>query len=371
MEQKLFALSGDKVSFCPLLPWLEINKILAEHRLDEPRLRLSKGGKTIPTHEYTNYFQSRRGGNIPRLMPNKLNEKLIDGATLIIDAVDELYEPIKKLSQDLEIIFNETIQVNAYLGWGNTTGFDTHWDDHDVFILQVFGKKNWFIFGETRKYPLYRDVVIDSDTPKKPIWKKILNQGELLYIPRGWWHNAIPSGNEPSLHLTFGINNRTGIDFFNWFSERLMEDEFFRKDIPYLRAKDELKTYLKQFNTKVKQIFDMSLFETYLTRYNSNALVRPRFTFPHSIYKPSILKDNYEISLSISRKVLIDKNVKSGIISFVANGNEWKFSILTKPLFDLLFKKRKCSIAEAKRVCNKINQETIDLFIKDTGNWII
>lgn len=354
--------NGNKKRFSHLLPWGELNRLLAEHRLDDPRLRLSKDGRTISSHEYTNYFPTRRGNSIPRLIPDKLNKELINGATLIIDAVDELFEPIKRLSQNLEFIFNETIQVNAYLGWGNTTGFDTHWDDHDVFILQVFGKKKWYIYGETRKYPLYRDVEIDKIKPQKPIWKKTINAGDIIYLPRGWWHNAIPC-NEPSLHLTFGVTNRTGIDFYNWISEILLKDEFFRKDIPLLKSKAEQVTYLNQFSEKLNTIVKQISLDEFLNNHNSNSVVRQRFTLPFSVHKASKLSKNSTIVLTISRQIHIKTSGNS--LSFVANGNEWIFSLLTKPFFDLLFKKRECLIEEAIKTCPEIDNITFDLFIKE------
>ena len=48
----------------------------------------------------------------------------------------------------------------------------------------------------------------------------LLEAGDLLYIPRGWWHVAMPL-DEPTLHLTVGVNNLTGADFLRWFADRL------------------------------------------------------------------------------------------------------------------------------------------------------
>jgi ribosomal protein L16 Arg81 hydroxylase len=34
------------------------------------------------------------------------------------------------------------VQVNSYASFGQTTvGFDAHWDDHDVIVVQLEGRK--------------------------------------------------------------------------------------------------------------------------------------------------------------------------------------------------------------------------------------
>ena len=119
--------------------------------------------------------------------------------------------PITHLAESLERVFRVRIQVNAYAGWRTSHGFDLHWDDHDVFILQIAGRKKWKVYGMTRKYPLARDVEPATDKPDTPLWEGMLEDGDLLYIPRGWWHVATPL-DEPTLHLTVGVNNPNGAD---------------------------------------------------------------------------------------------------------------------------------------------------------------
>ena len=58
----------------------------------------------------------------------------------------------------------------------------------------------------TRKYPLAVDVEPTVEKPDTPLWEGMLEDGDLLYIPRGWWHVATPL-DEPTLHLTVGVNN--------------------------------------------------------------------------------------------------------------------------------------------------------------------
>jgi ribosomal protein L16 Arg81 hydroxylase len=149
---------------------------------------------------------------IPRLKSAELTRELREGATLVLDNVDELYRPIRRVAESLERIFRVRIQVNSYSGWRSSHGFDVHWDDHDVFVLQVAGSKHWKIYGATRRYPLARDVELADNAPTEILWEQTLRNGDLLYIPRGWWHVATPL-DEPTLHLTVGVGNPTGLIF--------------------------------------------------------------------------------------------------------------------------------------------------------------
>ena len=190
--KKFLHLSGDAQKFSGLFPWQTLNNILEQHRLDFPRLRLAKDGKGLGADACIRYQPTRRGPQIPRLRQQELLEQLRLGATLIIDGIEEIYPPIRVLAENLERSFHEYIQVNMYAGWGHTKGFDIHWDDHDVVVMQVFGQKDWKIYGETRKHPLFVDKDPNAIPPSKAVWKRGLKAGDLLYIPEDGgtllWH---------------------------------------------------------------------------------------------------------------------------------------------------------------------------------------
>ena len=133
---------GTPDKFSHLFPWQTLNEALEQHRLDFPRIRLTRHGERLQPSSYISH--SRPGQKrviVPRLRYQKLTHELNSGATLVLDAVDELYEPLRAVAEALELFFHERIQINAYASWRTSRGFDLHWDDHDVFILQVTGRK--------------------------------------------------------------------------------------------------------------------------------------------------------------------------------------------------------------------------------------
>src|SRR4051794_36815906 len=225
--------AGQPGRFAGLLPWNDLNNLLRHQRLDSPRLRLVREGKPVPVESYVQHASSRPQPHlrIPRLRSAEITRHLRDGATLVVDAVDEIVESVTSLAQDLEWVLRTRIQVNMYAGWRTSHGFDLHWDDHDVLILQVSGRKHWKLYEMTREHPLPQDNRRKFEAPEQPLWEGMLEDGDLLYIPRGWWHVAVPL-EEPTLHLTVGLHRKNGTDFLSWFQERLLGFAAVRQDVP-------------------------------------------------------------------------------------------------------------------------------------------
>lgn len=126
------------------------------------------------------------------------------------------------------------VQVNTYLTTGDAAGFDVHWDDHPTVIVQVAGSKWWEVRGPSRVAPLYRDTDPNVEPPDAVVWSGVLRAGEVISIPRGWWHSATRTGHDDdrlSLHLTFGMTPHTGIDWVSWLGDLARDDERFRHDL--------------------------------------------------------------------------------------------------------------------------------------------
>jgi ribosomal protein L16 Arg81 hydroxylase len=96
-------------------------------------------------------------------------------------------------------------QTNLYLTPPNGKGFTPHWDNHDVFVLQVVGSKHWKIEKDRRALPHPLDTMGDEGRELRgELLSFTLKQGDVIYIPRGYIH-AAECGAEPSLHITLGV----------------------------------------------------------------------------------------------------------------------------------------------------------------------
>jgi ribosomal protein L16 Arg81 hydroxylase len=121
--------------------------------------------------------------------------------------------------------------VNLHAGFQGARGFHTHWDGHDVFAVQLEGKKKWRLFGFTEQAPLAVPPDAKHGAPTNHVWEGVLDRGDMLYLPRGYWH-ATEFVDDASLHLTFAVQHPTAIEFLHWLTARYEKELVIRRDIP-------------------------------------------------------------------------------------------------------------------------------------------
>jgi hypothetical protein len=266
--------------FDGLLEWRHLNDILERSLALPPRARLMKAGRTIDPAVYLRVF----AGGAQRMDCDACLEQLRLGATLVIDAIDELVSTIGAVASQMERRFRAPIQVNLYAAWKSEPALDLHWDLHDVIILQVAGRKRWKVYEETARWP----VDIERHAAARPgderlVWEGELDNGDALFIPRGWWHEATPC-DAMTTHLTCGINSPPGLRVVEWLAEELADDEFLRRDVPADATPEEQAAYLREFHAKVAAACSQpDLLERFLTTYSAKCRKRE-----HARLGPSI-----------------------------------------------------------------------------------
>lgn len=265
----------------PLLTWQALNEILATRRLTGPQLRLYLQGSPVPPEDYARILNggaTRR--EIPR--PDRLYAVLRQGASLIIDAVETIHPPVAAAAEDLMRFVREPVQVNLYLTWGHSRGFDPHWDDHDTFVVQIAGTKHWTVHGSGRPFPMTRDVTHDHTCPEAVIWQGELAPGHVLHVPRGWWH-AVRGAGDLSLHLTFGFTRATGVDWACWVADQLRRHQIFRRDLPRFASEQVRKSHRRELLTRLEEALSSHGPDEYLAARDRRVPRRQAFSLPHAI----------------------------------------------------------------------------------------
>src|SRR2546423_3566735 len=360
---RLLHVGGRAGKLARLMPWSRRNEILRRQRLDFPRLRLVQDGKPLPVSSYLRHTSGARGRTgIPRLKPTELTRQLREGATLVLDAVDELSDPVQELAEGLELFFREHVQVNLYAGWQTSRGFDLHWDDHDVFILQAAGRKRWSVYGQTRPYPLVADVERAEKPTSEPLWEGTLEDGDLLYIPRGWWHVALPLA-EPTLHLTVGIHNSTGLDLLRWLAERMRASETFRRDLPRLSSAQQRAAHVDRLPEGWFREFDAALIERFYEDQDARTEPRPRVSLPldatpHALAPPR----DAHVRLLAPRPLKLE--AADGVVEFDCMKRRWRFAAAALPVLRTLAERRVCAVAElCEAAREKLDERTVRALI--------
>jgi ribosomal protein L16 Arg81 hydroxylase len=168
-----------------------------------------KGGVSyIKTAEATTKKVAMHLGTGPQTMERILTD-MRDGHTLVLDSIQNLNPKLGQLCRLLAQETGEAFQTGVYLTPPRGKGFLPHWDNRDVFVMQILGHKHWQIESERRTLPM-RDGVIEMDARqlRGELHEFTLEQGDLVYIPRGFVH-AAECGAETSLHITMGVNHNS------------------------------------------------------------------------------------------------------------------------------------------------------------------
>ncbi len=254
LHRRFELMPGSEDRFDGLFGWNDVNRILKYGRLEPPLIRLVRGGGDVPAHRYT--VQKRRSyGGEPayrEIVPERLEAELRAGATLVLSHVAQVHPGLCEFARGLERELDATVNINLYAGWRTDNGFAKHWDDHDVFILQLDGRKKWEVYPDTRPKPVKGDPSVER-VPTRPVWKGLLTRGDVLYMPRGYWHVAYPV-DEPSIHLTVGLGSCTGRTVLSWLDGRLTASDHFRADVPVMSGADGVDAYLALLRDKINDL---------------------------------------------------------------------------------------------------------------------
>ena len=179
------------------------------------------------------------------------------GATISLRHLHESMPELAALCRAVEKVFSSHFQTNIYLSPPNAQGFATHFDSHDVFVLQVAGSKIWTLYDTLIELPLHaQGFEKDKHIPGPATRDLTIRAGDLFYCPRGLFHSA-RSTDEPSLHITLGLIGKTWADvLMEAVSAACLSSPAFRANLPAgfanpgfepAEAKATFRTLVEQF----------------------------------------------------------------------------------------------------------------------------
>ena len=234
---------GAEARFDALASLDDLDRMVSSLGLRESALRMVKDGKTLPPGVYTSSPSTRSRAKDAVVNAALVYERFEEGATIVLEGLHRYWEPLTDFCRELEIALGHRLQVNAYITPPGAQGFDVHRDDHDVFVLQIWGSKHWIVYDRKDDDRMLIDEVIESGTS--------------LYIPTGFPH-AATTGEAASAHLTVGILTHDSSDVLKEIVHLASEEPIFRdridvRDVETLAAEvdrhvEELRTWLDKLD---------------------------------------------------------------------------------------------------------------------------
>lgn len=222
--------------FDDLLDASAVDELVSRRGLRTPFLRMAKEGTVLPASRYT-----RGGGAGASINDQAADDRVLgaiaDGATLVLQALHRSWPPLVDFGSRLAAELGHPVQINAYITPPQNQGFAPHYDVHDVFVLQVSGRKRWTIHAPVVDAPLdnqpweqHRDAVA-ARAAEAPLLDVVLEPGDALYLPRGTIHAAKAQG-DTSIHLTVGVHPVTRYQLVQHLLDAVQDDPELRASLP-------------------------------------------------------------------------------------------------------------------------------------------
>lgn len=344
-EEFVFAdLGADAVR--PLLTFDDLNGLLAACAPEPPRLRLHRDGSPVPVDRYTETgTASGAGRRIVR--PEALYSELRAGASLVLDGVDRMHPPVGAAADDLMRLVRERAQANLYLIWGESRGFDTHWDDHDTVIVQVEGTKHWQVHGPgSRAYPRKDDLdhghtpPRDADGELHLVWEGVLRPGQVIHVPRGWWHTVTGTG-DVSMHLTFGFTRATGVDWAESLVRRLVAEEGFRRDLPRFSEPDDRRKHQHALAARLVELVEGWDVDAFLAERDARFPRRTSFSLPWPVREDAPSADARVEFVPILPPPVVREGDRVAVAS---GGRRYRFPAEVEPVLAVLARDRSLTV---------------------------
>jgi len=139
----------------------DLEQIVSNPDARYPALQLAKGGGYLPPEAYTRdvKFGSVTFVGVPDLQ--RIGIEYRNGASVVLPALHRTWPALNDLCAALETQLDHVPHANAYVTPGNAAGFTAHYDVHEVFVLQIAGKKRWSLYPPTIKLP-HRSQALQS-----------------------------------------------------------------------------------------------------------------------------------------------------------------------------------------------------------------
>eukprot|EP00922_Rhytidocystis_sp_ex-Travisia-forbesii_P003518 GHVS01005126.1.p1 GENE.GHVS01005126.1~~GHVS01005126.1.p1 ORF type:complete len:388 (-),score=65.06 GHVS01005126.1:210-1373(-) len=189
-----------------LREWLTVDEVLAILAVCGPEgVRVFKNSASNPSNNpFTGY---------------------LDGGSIIVNTADRFSPQLQSVCRCLTASFFYHAFSVLYLTPPSSQAVRLHSDDQDVFVVQCWGGKQWQLYQPLVKLP-YTEEMLGKDESVNPencelVMECLLEEGDILYIPRGYLHEAKTAASL-SLHVTVTIP--TSDTTWGLCAERLIRD---------------------------------------------------------------------------------------------------------------------------------------------------
>lgn len=278
---------------------------------------------------------------------------------------------LKKLKNNFEYLLQEKVSVAAFYSFSSDQMKMTqeHYDLSDLFILQTDGCKNWKI-----REPIVHNPIIEihenirsgetyqkelSKTKNEYIMDITLNEGDVLYLPRGFPH-LVSYDERESLHLVIDVVCHNLLRFKQYNIKKNVEQNMINPlswgDLSHISEKQILENINDNIVLENKDIADyiIKIHNKKHSSFSKNFI--PNLSIPEKTLE-NHCKINY---FPVYEHKCIHENAS---IFFLVNQEKIKIKDCEKNNYEIiinfLFKERECDIEKIIKLFGPEDKENI------------
>lgn len=301
----------------------DIDNILGTIEPEAPGVNLHNGA-FIPESQYV-FTYNEVGKPRKTIIKPKFYKLMQEGATLILNRVHKSSNYIDSLCKEVSSVVNQETLGNGYLAFNPQAAFGNHWDCHDVFAIQLVGRKRWRIYPPTFELPMpgQTSKEFKSECSEIPVLDTVLEAGDLLYVPRGWWHSAIALG-EPTFHVAVGVHTTHISTYVEWVCNKFLEKHLeCRKRIGFSENDvNDLELAFEKVRQEVMNEENLDLFKQTII---SSSRTNTKFDINTNVFgQGDNLSASSKLNLSSHYAAVSDESCVVNGIKIPINSIEWK-----------------------------------------------
>jgi hypothetical protein len=348
-----YSFTDDAFGAASALDWTDINSILENHWHDPTVVRLVNDNKPVLSSEYVK----------PRRWRGKLEvadfyKNLKQGASIVVEDVAAWQPSLLNLALQFEAVLHEPVETQLFISGPYASGFGLHWDPYDVFAVQLLGQRRWKLYGRTRESPLLVDKAA-PDSPDLELVEQVeLHEGDTLYVPRGWWHDA-GVAKQPSAHLTLVVPKRTGVDFLAWLGEEIRADSVARLDLPRFGNNEQREVYADALRELIAQNVTPEKIAEFLSLQDRYADATAAFSLPWVLGQKPYRLQNVRVINLVPRAELVSTEKD---VHLLADGTSYTFELSARSaLYEIFTRNNDMLASDVGGLCDLSDQELLGL----------
>ncbi len=259
-DKKPLHISGKEKKFSTLMSWERLNSLLNITAFWTPAsLQLVLEGELMSPSQYCRPAANTEGRQVLRPDATLITNLLQQGASLVANDIDTLTPELAETANALETALGGKTQTNLYCSWREQRAFKSHFDTHEVFAIHTVGEKVWRIYEGRLDNPIahpgYKNYGHEFHEKRKGkvVAEIAMQPGDLLYIPRGQYHDALASS-DGTIHVSFGVTNVIGLDFLSLLYDQAINDAMFRSNAPSPTKDTDIAEYLAGLGDRLAEI---------------------------------------------------------------------------------------------------------------------